>query len=187
MKRRATQDLFEYWDALRGSRPAPARNDIDPGAIRSCLPHTFVLSFAPGHGYPFQIAGTSVCAMFGAELSRTRFDRLWAADQQERVRDLIAAVIADLEPATVSVIGHNPDGETIDLDMVALPLSVADGPPRILGAFAAVTRPYWLGTRPLTTLTIDEITRPGVVEHEASDRCAANYFGQPWISRIFHG
>ena len=62
MKQPATRALFEYWDALRGTRPAPERSDIEPGAIRSCLANTFVLAADAAHGHPFRIAGTSCLA-----------------------------------------------------------------------------------------------------------------------------
>ncbi len=67
MKRAVTRELYRYWDALRGSRPAPDSADLHPAAIRSCLADLFVLDCEPG--YPFRLAGTSVCALFGHELA----------------------------------------------------------------------------------------------------------------------
>ena len=45
MKLAASGELFAYWNALRGARSAPERNDVDPGAIRGILADTFVLEF----------------------------------------------------------------------------------------------------------------------------------------------
>jgi hypothetical protein len=36
--------LVEYWNALRGSRPFPSRDDIDPAAIKALLPHVMMTS-----------------------------------------------------------------------------------------------------------------------------------------------
>jgi hypothetical protein len=157
MKQRVTRVLFEYWDGLRGSRPAPNRSDVDPGAIRSCLANTFVLTSAPEPGHAFRIAGTSVCAMFGSELTGTPFDRLWAAEQRPAVCDLIGNVTEGLDGVVAGVTGRNDDAETADLEMILLPLTGTDGGTgRVLGALTVVAAPYWLGTRPLTTLSLGE-------------------------------
>ncbi len=34
--------LLKYWNALRGDRPLPRRNEIDPGAIKNVLSHTML-------------------------------------------------------------------------------------------------------------------------------------------------
>jgi hypothetical protein len=36
--------LVEYWNALRGSRPFPSRDEIDPAAIKALLPHIMMTS-----------------------------------------------------------------------------------------------------------------------------------------------
>jgi hypothetical protein len=44
--------LVKYWNTLRGDRPFPGRDDIDPGAIKSILPHIMLTSI----GYdPFRV------------------------------------------------------------------------------------------------------------------------------------
>ena len=45
---RRRRELFDYWDALRGTRTAPDRSEIDPGAIRASLPNMFVLGLDAG-------------------------------------------------------------------------------------------------------------------------------------------
>ncbi len=166
MKQDATRELFEYWDALRGTRPAPERGDIEPGAIRSCLANTFVLAFDPEHGHPFRIAGTSVCALFGAELTRKPFELLWAADERHAIRDLVQTVTEDMEGVVAGVTGRNEAAETINLEMILLPLArdhaLGDGSAgRILGALATKAPPYWLGTRPVQSLHLGELRFTG--------------------------
>jgi hypothetical protein len=43
MRQASTRDLFGYWNALRGSRKAPDRSEINPGEIRASLPDVFLL------------------------------------------------------------------------------------------------------------------------------------------------
>src|SRR5882724_4487529 len=73
MKHSSTRELYNYWNLRRGSRAAPERSDIEPGAIRRVLADTFMLSFDPQGGHPFRIAGTRVCALFGRELKGNAF------------------------------------------------------------------------------------------------------------------
>jgi hypothetical protein len=158
MKQRVTRALFDYWDSLRGARPAPDRRDIDPGAIRSCLANTFILSFDPEHGHPFRIAGTSLCEMFGGELTGKAFSEFWTADQQSAVSDLIRTVAQGQGGAVAAVAGENTDAETADLEMILLPLaSGAIGTGRILGAMTVVSAPYWFRTRSLRFLRLGDL------------------------------
>ncbi len=162
MKQPATRALFEYWDTLRGTRAAPGRSEVEPGAIRSCLANTFVLAFDTEQGHPFRIAGTSVCALLGSELARTSFDTLWAVAQRRAIRDLVQTVTEDLEGVVAGVTGRNDADETVDLEMILLPLAGGDrGGGSILGAITAVASPYWLGTRPLRSLHLGDLRFTG--------------------------
>lgn len=162
MKQDATRALFEYWDALRANRPAPERSEIEPGAIRSCLADTFVLAVDSERGHPFRIAGTSVCALFGSELTRTPFEALWKADDRDRIRDLLQSVTEDMEGVVAGATGRNAAVETIGLEMILLPLAGSDGAAgRVLGGLTAAAPPYWLGTRPVESLQLGDLRFTG--------------------------
>ena len=155
MKQDATRALFEYWDALRGTRPAPERADIEPGAIRSCLANTFVLAADPEQGHLFRIAGTSVCALFGSELTRKPFETLWHAGDQRAIRDLLQTVTGDMEGVVAGVTGCNEAAETVGIEMILLPLAGSDGTAgRVLGGLTVAAPPYWLGTLPIQSLQL---------------------------------
>lgn len=171
MKHRVTRALFDYWDALRGARPAPDRLDIDPGAIRSCLPSTFVLTCDAERGHPFRIAGTSLCEMFGSELTPRPFDRLWIAEDRPAISDLIQRITED-GGVVADVTGRNADAESVELEMILLPLASSDTDAgRILGTLAAASAPYWLGTRPLQALHLGNLHCPSA---NAGDRAATD-------------
>ncbi len=182
MKPRATGVLFEYWDTLRGTRRAPDRSDIEPRAIQACLADTFVLSFAPEEGHPFRIAGTALCAMFGAELTRTSFVRLWGVNERPAIRDLIGAVVENLEGVTASVTGRNGLAEQAELEMILLPLTSADGAGRVLGALTLPAAPYWLATRRLESLSLGEMRTAGHGGSVLNIRPSLRH-----ITRNFHG
>ena len=68
MKNASSQELYAYWEKQRGTRSAPARTDIEPGAIRHILSDAFILALDGDAGHPFRLAGTRLCALFGREL-----------------------------------------------------------------------------------------------------------------------
>lgn len=153
MRQALTRDLFAYWDALRGSRKAPDRSEIDPGAIRSSLPDVFLLGLDAQRRYPFRLAGTSVCALFGSELRETAFSALWSPTGGIAMAMLVQGVIDEKAGAVTGVCGRNDDGDTVDLEMILLPLTCRDGErARLIGAVSALHPPYWLGIRPVLTL-----------------------------------
>src|ERR1700730_29518 len=92
MKHPSSRELFDYWNARRGRRPAPERGDIEPGAIRRVLADTFILSFNPIMGHPFRIAGTRVCALFGREIKGEAFLDLFSHGARGEVRELVAII-----------------------------------------------------------------------------------------------
>ena len=153
MKQRTTRELFQYWNTLRGDRPMPDRCEIDPGAIRLCLPNTFILAVEPEDGHPFRIAGTAICNLFARELTGTPFAALWAQDSRRAMADVVSTVSKDTAGLIGSPVGRNAEGETVELELILLPLTAADcGTRRLLGAFAIVDEPYWIGVRPIRSL-----------------------------------
>jgi hypothetical protein len=59
--------LFEYWDAIRGDRVMPSRQDIDPTAIPKLLPCVFMYTVvADGGGYTIRLAGEELLALVGS-------------------------------------------------------------------------------------------------------------------------
>lgn len=64
--------LFDYWNRQRGERPAPARSDIDPAAIRHALGDTFMLATDFIDEIRLRLAGTRVCAFLGGRSKALR-------------------------------------------------------------------------------------------------------------------
>ena len=174
MKHSSIRELFEYWNARRGRRPAPERTDIEPGAIRRVLADTFILSFEPRVGHPFRIAGTRVCALFARELKGEAFLDLWPAQRRKEMRDLLAIVAQESVGVVASVAGASADGAAVSLEFLALPLSHhGQTDARLLGALAPVAMPYWFGINALGALTLGSHRFIGTVaESEALPRLA---------------
>ena len=153
MKHPCVRELFAYWNNLRGSRPAPARGDIECVAIRSLLADVFVLSFEPPAGHPFRIAGTRVCALFGREMKGESFLALFAANARSDIRNLIAVITRESIGVVASL--RECDGAQPPLELILLPLAY-DGrtDARLLGALVPSELPHWLGRRSLGALDL---------------------------------
>jgi hypothetical protein len=159
MKHSSTRELFDYWNMRRGTRSAPERGEIEPGAIRRVLADTFMLTFDPRAGHPFRIAGTRVCAAFGRELKGVAFTEIWAGASQDSIRDVLATVATESVGVVAGASGRNCAGVALELEFLVLPLvDRGRANTRILGALVPTEVPSWLGADTLGTLTLG-ITR----------------------------
>jgi hypothetical protein len=155
MKHSSTRELFNYWNAQRGSRPAPERGEIEPSAIRRALADTFMLDIDPRRGHPFRIAGTRVCALFGRELKGLSFVGLWAAQGRDELCDLLASVVSETVGVVAGVSAASSGGAALDLELLLLPLAQRGGASsRLLGALAPTEPPAWLGAETLRPLAL---------------------------------
>ena len=162
MKQAVNRELFEYWNVLRGSRLAPMREDIDPGAIRARLADTFLLSLNTEDGHAFRLAGSSVCALFGKELKGGAFNDLWSSVSEPRIGELLQHIAEDKVGAVAHVIGRNLENEVLDLEMVLLPLLDGGGSAsRLLGGLAPVGAPYWIGSRAVEAIDLEDVRYVG--------------------------
>lgn len=154
MKHSSIRELYEYWNVRRGLRSAPARNDIDPGEIRSALADTFIITLDKPAGHPFRIAGTRVCALFGRDLKQETFLDLWSPQSRTMICDLFGIVAQELIGLLAGVTATGDAGE-LDLELLALPL-LHEGrtDARVLGALAPGRIPVWVGANALGNLAL---------------------------------
>jgi len=158
MKQASSRELFGYWVARRGERPAPERGEIEPSAIRRALGDVFILEFDRHQGHPFRLAGTRVCALFGRELKNERFIDLWGAGSRAALADLLDVVADEATGVVAAAKGRTAEGWAQDLELVLLPLAHrGDTHSRMIGALAPLTAPFWLGAARLGGLTLGNI------------------------------
>lgn len=153
MKHAASQELYAYWQKRRGKRSAPERSEIEPGAIRQVLSDAFILALDGSAGFPFRLAGTRVCALFGRELKGESFMGLWTAASQPTVGDLLAILDYERVGTVAGVTAQTAEGDPIDLELMLLPLA-ANRPSlaRTIGILAPLQIPPWLGARTIGAL-----------------------------------
>ena len=163
MKSASTRRLFAYWNERRGSRVAPERGDLEPGAIRALLADSFIINFDPEAGHPLRLAGTRVCALFCRELKDAPFQGLWSADSRPEIRELISVVADEATPIIAGTSGQPAeDYPCADLELLLLPLyHRGHRNVRMLGMLAPVIVPYWLGVSPIDRLALGAVRHLG--------------------------
>ena len=150
MKSVVARSLYDYWTNLRGHRPAPDRNEVEPAAIRGILGDTFILEALDRQTYSFRLAGTRMCAAYCRELKGRNMLDFWSGKDRESIACLLAAVVEDGAAAVFGLNATNERGQIMPVEVMFLPLR-HDGPnhTRILGCFAPMDQPYWLGLHPV--------------------------------------
>ena len=158
MKQASSRELFGYWVARRGTRPAPERGEIEPSAIRKALGDVFILELDRVAGHPFRLGGTRVCALFGRELKNERFIDMWDAESRAALAELIDGIADEATGVVASAQGRTAEGWTQDLELVLLPLAQrGDTHQRMIGALAPLSAPFWLGSATLGALRLGTI------------------------------
>ncbi len=158
MKHQTTQRLYEYWDKLRGSRPAPDRSEVEPGQIRSILGDTFILEVIDPTTYRYRLAGTRLCSLHCRELKSRNILRGWRDDDKQAIATLLAAVSDDAGAAVLGVSGFTEREQSVDMEMLLLPLHVpGEGCSRILGSCVALQQPYWAGLHPILSQSVKSV------------------------------
>lgn len=165
MKSASNRRMFAYWNERRGSRSAPERGDLEPGAIRQLLADSFILSFDADGGHPLRLAGTRLCALFGRELKDAPFQELWSSASRPAIRELVSVVADEASPLVAGVAGQpGADFPAVDLEMLLLPLyHRGRRNARMLGMLSPVVVPYWLGMSNVAALFL------GAVRHLGAD------------------
>jgi hypothetical protein len=158
MKHPSSRELFRHWNARRGERPAPARSDIDPGAIRHALGDTFMLAADFVGEHRFRLAGTRVCALFTRELKGEVFAALWNEASRGAIKHLLAVIDEESIGAAAGATGYAEDGSSVGLEIVLLPL-LHDGHARIraVGVMAPRELPYWFGAKGVAELELGTV------------------------------
>jgi len=140
MKVKTSQQLFAYWNELRGGRLAPRRFEIEPAAIATILPDTFILERVERLDYVFRLAGTRICEAFGREFRGRNLLELWSPADREVVIRVLECVTRDGGVGVIGLMAGEPGGRTAAFEMVLLPLiHTGQTIGRVLGSLSPIT------------------------------------------------
>lgn len=122
MKHSHTRKLYDYWDSLRLSRPAPLRSELDPRSIKSLLTDMFILQRVSDDAYTYRLAGTAMCQHFGRELRDENFLDIWRANEAASIKSLFQSITDDQTAAVVGVTVTYDDGSEASMEYLFLPV-----------------------------------------------------------------
>jgi len=146
VKLAASQELYSYWNLLRGARSAPERSQIDPGAIRGVLADTFILEVDARNRYPMRIAGARTNALFLRELRGGRFLDLWQEPDQGEIAAMLSVVAGEAVAVVAGALAAPEGLRPLELEVMLLPLRHrGDTHSRVLGACSPTFLPSWIG------------------------------------------
>ncbi|WP_048648817.1 PAS domain-containing protein [Nitratireductor soli] len=157
MKQDGSVTLFQYWDRLRGNRPAPKRTEIEPADIKTLLADTFILEKDARGEAVFRLAGTRLCATFGKELKGFSFASLWAEKDQAVVGKLARSAFDMKSVIVFAFDGCTAGGETVGFELLLLPLDGGIESPRALGSLIPCNKPFWLGTEAIVECRVTSL------------------------------
>ena len=135
--------LFEAFDAMRGERSAPRREDLDLRQVRRLVPYLFIAEQdASSRDFRWRLAGTAVCALMGGEVTGRSFTTGWAEFEANLIRRVLTSVSASHQPALMRMRFITDQGQAIVAEMAAVPLMAADGQTtQVLGGLFAFADP----------------------------------------------
>lgn len=149
MKQDGSITLFQYWNRLRGNRPAPKRTEIEPADIKALLADTFILE-QDADGEPvFRLAGTRLCATFGKELKGFALASLWQDKDRPMVDKLARSTFDNKSAVLLAFAGVTARGDEARFETLLLPLESGPGSRRALGSLLPFEKPFWLGAEPI--------------------------------------
>ena len=105
--------------------------------MRELLGDIFVLSYDAAAGYPFRVAGTRICALFGHDVRDNSFSALFTKDSQGEIEEIIAAVTEETLPAIAGITATAQNGAIAHLELLLLPFNTrAHTPISLTGVLA---------------------------------------------------
>ncbi|MGJ0394724.1 MAG: PAS domain-containing protein [Methylocystis sp.] len=154
MRLPVTKELHDYWDRLKGERTAPDRADIDPVAIRHMLADIFIIEVDADRRFPLRLCGARINALWLAEQKGRQFLSWWRAQHRLDIAEAVGRVVDQETPLLAHAAGVGA-GEPVEFELLILPLRhFGARRSRLLGSFAPVRAPGWLGLCPVEQLNL---------------------------------
>lgn len=121
------RDGLAYWQGLRGDAPLPWREAIDPAAIRSLLPYTFLVDVVDrGRDFRYRLVGTDIVAHTPHDNTGLLLSEIDAQGTQSQLSALYAAVTADPSPRFQRIAYRTRLGLRSWYETVVCPMSAPD-------------------------------------------------------------
>ena len=152
MRHKTSKTLFDYWNVVRGEHLAPRRFEIEPAKISAILSSTFMLERLDPSTSRYRLAGTAVCNIFGVELRASNFLDGWPPEDRLSLTRRLSVLSGQGAVELIHLEAAPAGRASAPFELLLLPLRhTGEEIDRILGSFAALDCPSWLGHVPLAT------------------------------------
>lgn len=116
--------LYDYWRGRAGMRALPAREDLDPSAMRAMLPHLCLVDIEDGFASAVvRLAGTRIRDVYGFELTGKCLADLEWGEKRGYWQAVYQSLLDDHAPLHGAVQGPIARREHVTLLWLRLPLS----------------------------------------------------------------
>lgn len=97
---RAHEELYAYWNSLRGDGAAPLRQRLNPADIKRLLPTISLTEVVPGPEPDFRIrlAGTGLYNVYGREITGRRLGEVYNSAAADYWRTELDRVVRERRP-----------------------------------------------------------------------------------------
>ena len=118
------RELYEYWNARRGARSMPARDDIDPVDLKPLLPVLILIDVVPDpRRYVYRLVGTHEVEMRGKDPTGKPIEEAYYGESAEDTIYYLDRVVRTREPVLYRGIYQPLSTRTQRDDVIFLPLS----------------------------------------------------------------
>lgn len=116
--------LFDYWNGLRGDRPAPRRDEIDPSRISGLLPYIMITQFERDpFRVRFRLVGTKVVEITGFEFTGRYLDQIALPEDEAEFENSYRMAAEKRVPVFSRPVWHLDEWTALSYDFAVFPLS----------------------------------------------------------------
>lgn len=128
-----------YWTALKGTRRAPARSEIDPVRIEDALDYAFILEHVAPGVFRFRLAGSHLNELMGMEVRGMAITSMFSPTSRMMASQHFESVFQDGRPVEMRLQSAPDDrNSSLAAQLLVLPLQSDFGElTRALGVFAS--------------------------------------------------
>lgn len=176
MKEAISQQLYAYWNSMRGDRLAPKRFEIEPSQIAKILPDTFILERMDQETSRFRLAGTRICEAFATEFRGVNIFDLFTLEDKTTLQRQFSVIARQGAVGVFEIEGETESGHKARFEILVTPLmhtrEVVD---RYLGSICPINAPAWLGCEPIVKrrLLTHDLHWPDGRPHTMTDALAS--------------
>lgn len=134
---RAIEDLFAYWENVRGDAPYPSFHQIDPIDIPWALHEIYIVQRQEDGGFSYRLAGEGVVGRYGRPLKGVRIPDIVTPSSANMITQRWRRIITEPAACYTETRHRLDEGEEVTARRLTLPLGPADGPAdHVLGLVA---------------------------------------------------